>query len=61
VRVYTRSMEKIKIEHHTLSGGIWFAGWLFTIGYLDLSFWKGVLALALWPYYIGDFVRTMLG
>lgn len=46
-------MEKIKIEHHTLSGGIWFAGWMFTIGYLQLSFWKGVLAIAIWPYYLG--------
>jgi hypothetical protein len=46
-------MEKIKIEQHSFSGALWFAGWLFTIGYLHLTFWKGVLALALWPYYLG--------
>lgn len=46
-------MEKIRIEHHTLSGGVWIAAWLFTIGYLQLSFWKGVLAIIVWPYYIG--------
>ena len=46
-------MEKIKIEHHTLSGGVWLAAWLFTIGYVHLSFWQGVLALVLWPYYLG--------
>lgn len=46
-------MQKIKIENHTFAGGIWFIGWLFTIGYLKLTFWKGVLALAIWPYYIG--------
>jgi hypothetical protein len=28
-------------------------GWLFTIGYLHLTFWKGVLAIIIWPYYIG--------
>jgi hypothetical protein len=26
---------------------------LFTIGFLHLSFFKGLLALLLWPYYIG--------
>ncbi len=51
---YTGGMEKIKIEHHTLSGGLWVAAWLFTIGFLHLSFWKGVLALVLWPYYLGS-------
>jgi hypothetical protein len=38
-------MEKIRIEQHSVSGTLWFAGWLFTIGYLHLTFWKGVLAL----------------
>jgi len=33
----------------------------FTIGYLHLSFWKGVLAVIIWPYYIGDYVRAMAG
>jgi hypothetical protein len=46
-------MEKIKIEHHSVSGTLWFAGWLFTVGYLHLTFFKGVLAIVLWPYYIG--------
>jgi hypothetical protein len=52
-------MEKIKIEHHTLGGGMWIAGWLFTIGYLQLTFWKGVLALILWPYYIGSALTSV--
>ncbi|TSC86527.1 MAG: hypothetical protein G01um10148_513 [Parcubacteria group bacterium Gr01-1014_8] len=46
-------MEKIKIEHHTLSGGLWIGAWLFTIGFLHLTFWKGVLAVVIWPYYLG--------
>lgn len=36
-------------------GSLWFMGWLFTIGYLKLSFWKGALALLVWPYYLGVF------
>lgn len=31
--------------------GIW--AWLFTIGYLHLTFWQGILAIVLWPVYIG--------
>jgi len=48
-------MEKIKIEHHSALGGAWFVGWLFTIGFLGLGFWKGTLALVLWPYFLGVF------
>ena len=36
-------------------GGIWAVGWLFTIGFLKLAFWKGVLAIVLWPYFLGSF------
>lgn len=47
-------MEKrIRIEQHGGLGLIWFAGWLFTIGYLDMSFWKAVLAFLVWPYFLG--------
>jgi uncharacterized membrane protein len=44
---------KIRIEHHTVSGLVWIWAWLFTIGFLHLGFWKGVLAILLWPYYLG--------
>ena len=33
--------QKIRIEPHTFMGSVWFAGWLFTIGFLHLTFWKG--------------------
>lgn len=46
-------MERIKIEQHSSVGLLWFAGWLFTIGYLNLGFWQGLLAVLLWPYYLG--------
>lgn len=38
-----------------LIGPIWGMGWLFTIGFLGLSFWKAVMAIVLWPYYLGVF------
>jgi len=49
--------DEVKHIHHrdksSLGGMVWFAGWLFTIGYLHLPFWKAVLALILWPYDLG--------
>jgi uncharacterized membrane protein len=47
------AMEKIKVEQHTFMGTVWCGGWLFSIGFLHLSFWKAVLAILLWPYYLG--------
>jgi hypothetical protein len=35
------------------TGTFWCAGWLFTIGFAHLTFWKGVLGLVIWPYYLG--------
>jgi uncharacterized membrane protein len=46
-------MEKIKIEQHTFMGSAWIAAWLFTVGFLHLGFWRAVLAIVLWPYYLG--------
>jgi uncharacterized membrane protein len=46
-------MERIRVEQHSFMGTVWLAGWLFTLGFLKLMFWKGVLALVLWPYYLG--------
>lgn len=46
-------MEKIRIEHHPFLGIGWFAAWLFTVGFLHVTFWKVVFAIVLWPYYLG--------
>ena len=45
-------MKPIIITKDGLSA-LWAIGWLFSIGYLRLSFWRGVLALIIWPYYMG--------
>jgi hypothetical protein len=44
---------KIRIVQHTTTGGLWVAAWLFTIGFLKLTFWKSVWAVVIWPYYLG--------
>ena len=43
----------IVVNHGSELGSLWFIGWLFTIGYLRLNFWRGVLAIIIWPYYLG--------
>jgi len=53
IEACTTKPQKIRIEQHTFMGIVWFGAWLFAIGYLHLSFWRGVLAIVLWPYYIG--------
>jgi len=39
------------------AGTLWFAGWLFTIGFAHLIWWKALLALIIWPYFIGVLLR----
>jgi hypothetical protein len=29
-------------------------GWLFTLGMVHPTFWKALLALLIWPYYLGQ-------
>ncbi|HKM80748.1 MAG TPA: hypothetical protein VJY15_07280 [Candidatus Acidoferrum sp.] len=53
-------MEKIKIQPNGCAGFLWFAAWLFTIGYLHLTFWKGVLAILLWAYFLGVHFSPMV-
>lgn len=54
--------DAVKVTHRsgdagTIIGPLWIIGWLFTIGFLRLAFWKGALALIVWPYYLGVFFR----
>jgi hypothetical protein len=37
----------------TLIGPIWFIGWLFTIGFAGLVWWEILLAIIIWPYFLG--------
>jgi hypothetical protein len=47
-------MAKTVVESQCSLGLLWFAGWLFSLGYLQLGFWKGILAIFVWPYFLGS-------
>lgn len=55
-----KPVQKIRIEQHSIAGLFWCASWLFTIGFLHLSFWKGLFAIVIWPYYIGHYVSGLV-
>jgi hypothetical protein len=38
-------------------GVIWFIGWLFTIGYVNLVWWKIILGIVVWPFFLGEAIR----
>jgi len=40
-----------------LPGVIWCVGWLFTIAFAKLVWWKALLALLVRPYFLGTAVR----
>ena len=39
------------------SGPIWIIGWLFTIAFAHLPWWKALIGLLIWPYYLGSALR----
>ncbi len=41
------------------AGAFWFAGWLFTIGFANLVWWKIILGIVVWPFYLGDAVLAL--
>ena len=42
----------------SLFGGAgWFAFWLFTVAFAQLSIGKALLALLIWPWYLGVALR----
>tara|TARA_R110002072_G_scaffold70115_6_gene169687 strand:+ start:1228 stop:1401 length:174 start_codon:yes stop_codon:yes gene_type:complete len=53
--------KKIRIEQHSGIGMLWFGGWLFSIGYLNLGFWQGLLGLVVWPYFLGVHFMPVAG
>jgi hypothetical protein len=41
----------------SLAGMLWFAGWLFTISFANLVWWKIILGLVVWPLFLGVQLR----
>ncbi len=40
----------------SLAGAFWFAGWLFSIGFAHLVWWKIILGIVVWPYFLGTYM-----
>lgn len=40
-----------------LTGIVWLIGWMFTIAFAKLIWWQALLALVVWPYYLGIAAR----
>jgi hypothetical protein len=53
-------MTKVKVENHSFTAFSWFSAWLFTLGFLGLGFGKGLLAIIIWPYYIGQYLGSLV-
>jgi hypothetical protein len=45
------------VHSGSLTGAFWSAGWMFTIAYAKLIWWKALLALIVWPYFLALAVR----
>jgi len=53
-----KKQEHRKPDRGVVIGPVWLIGWLFTIGYVGMPFfWKGLLALLIWPYFLGAALR----
>ena len=47
-----------RVDKGMVFGPVWIIGWLFTIGFVGMPFfWKGLLALLIWPYFLGTALR----
>jgi hypothetical protein len=42
-------------------GGLWFIGWLFTIGFATLAWWQVILGIVVWPYYLAKAIVAVIG
>lgn len=51
------SERRSRVMRVDTAGPIWFIGWLFTIAFAKLVWWQAILALVVWPYYLGLAIR----
>jgi hypothetical protein len=39
----------------SFAGAFRFAGWLFTLAFAQLAWWKIILGIVVWPWYLGHY------
>jgi hypothetical protein len=52
-RIVADQTRTIKVQADIV-GPIWFIGWLFTLAYANLGLWQALLAIVIWPYFLGN-------
>lgn len=53
--------QKVQVNATLGLGSLWFTGWLFSVGYVGLDMVRGVIALLLWPYFLGAYLAEEPG
>ena len=54
IRYWKQEDKQMKNGTAGAAGGvIWFTGWLFTIAFAHLVWWKIILGIVVWPLYLG--------
>ena len=51
------SETRVRVETVSVTGGLWFIGWLFTIGFAQLSLGQAIIAVIGWSYFLGVAMR----
>jgi hypothetical protein len=58
-----RGGNRIMKNNAVVCGGFgaafWLAGWLFTMAITNPVWWKAILGIIVWPFYLGDFVLAL--
>ena len=49
--------KKMAAASGAAAGVIWFIGWLFTIGFAQLVWWKIIVGIVVWPLFLGQTLR----
>jgi len=44
----------------SLAGATWFMGWLFTIMFSQLIWWKIIVGIVVWPLFLGETIRHIV-
>jgi acyl-coenzyme A synthetase/AMP-(fatty) acid ligase len=47
----------VHVSSGSMAGAFWTAGWMFTIAFAKLIWWKALLAFVIWPWYLALAVR----
>ena len=51
----TRTVE-VEVQPERPEESSWFSGWLFSISFAHLVWWKIILGLVVWPYFLGTYL-----